>query len=65
MVIDRKMSKKVRFTVYFFSLKFVEVVLIGTAFVTSLISSHVITKSPIINPKHLPFSQVQVLGFQI
>ena len=34
-------------------------------FVASIISSHVISESPIILSKYLPFSQVHVLRFQI
>ena len=62
----------------FFSLKFAGIVLfeiafvltvfVGAAFagillVTSTISSHVITESPVILSKYLPFSEVHVLGF--
>ena len=67
-------------TGYFFSLKFVGIVLIGIDFpkivfaeevffgaviFTSMIPSHVTTKSPITHFKYLPFSQVHVLELQI
>ena len=62
-----------------FSLKFVGVVFIeivpveivvgtvfvGIVFVTSITSSYRTTVSPILLHKHLPFSEVRVLGFQI
>ena len=37
----------------------------GGAFVTSIISSHVITESPIILPKYFTSSKVRDIGFQI
>ena len=43
-----------------FSLK-----LVGTVFVSSMISSHEITESSIILAKYFPFSQLHVLGLQI
>ena len=53
------------FTGYFFYAKICYSSFFGTVFVTSLISWFIITRSPIILPKCLPFSQVHVLGFQI
>ena len=44
---------------------FVELAFVGTVFITSFVSSHVITESPKIMPKYLPFSLVHVVGFQI
>ena len=45
--------------VTFFSLKFV-----GNVFVSSIISSHIITVSSVVLPKYLLFLQLQVAGFQ-
>ena len=58
MVINDKASKiQIFFVLQVFSLKFVSS--------ASIISSQVITKSSIILAKHLPFSQIQVAGFQV
>ena len=76
MVINEKMCeiKKfsfLQFTFYsltFVGTVFVEVISVEVVFIrtfTSILSSHIITESPIILPKYLPFSQVRVLGFQI
>ena len=46
-------------------LKFAWFVFAGTVVVASIISSNVNTESPIIPTKHLSFSQVHVLGYQI
>ena len=62
MIINKMASKIKKFVFYrlFLSLKFVEIV-----FVSSIISSHVITESSIILAKYLPFLQLHVEGFQI
>ena len=44
---------------------FISIVFLEIAFVATIMSSHVNTKSPIILPEYLPFLQVQVLGFQV
>ena len=48
------------FTSYLFSLK-----LVGTVFVVSLFSSHLITESSVTHAKYFPFLQLHVAGFQI
>ena len=53
------------FTDYLFSLNFVGIAFAETVFVTSIISSLVITESHIIIYNYLPFSEVHLLGFQI
>ena len=55
MVINKKVIKIQKFSILqdTFLLKFVGAAFVGTVFVTSLISSRVITKSPIILPKYL------------
>ena len=65
MVINKKVNRIYKFSilqVIFFLLKF-----FGTVFVTSKISSHVISELPIILSKDLIFLQAQVhaLGSQI
>ena len=63
MVINKNASKIHRNFVFYsllFSLKFM-----GTAFVSSIISSHVITESSTVLAKYLPFSQLRIAGFQI
>ena len=63
MVNDKKTSKIQKFCiveVVFVSLKFV-----GKVFVSSIISSYVITESSIILAKYFSFSQLHVAGFQI
>ena len=61
MVFNKKASRKFLFhRLFFFSLHFVI-----TVFVSSVISSHVITESSIMLAKYLPFSQLRVAGFQI
>ena len=63
MVINKKASKIYKFCVLqviFFSLEFV-----GTVFVSSLISSHLITESSIILAEYFPFSQLHAAEFQI
>ena len=49
---------------YFLS-KLVETVFVGTAFVSTIISSHVTTEFLTILAKYLPFSQLHVAGFPI
>ena len=44
----------------FFSLKFV-----GSIFVSSIVSSHLINETPIIFAEYLSFLQLRVAGFQI
>ena len=52
--------------VFFVGTVFVGTDFAGTVLVTSIISAHVFTESTIIlPPKYLPFSQVDVPGFQI
>ena len=67
MVIKKKYEK--------LSLKFIETIFVlevfvgrdfvRTVFVTSIISSYTITKSPLKISKYLPLLQAHVLGFQI
>ena len=63
MVINKEDSKVQKFFVLqiaFLSIKFVLTVFVSS----SITSSHVITESSIILAKYLPFSQLQVAGFQ-
>ena len=59
MVINKRASKMLKFVeVHFLRTYFVEVLLVGMVFVVSIISSHIISESPIILPTHLPFLQL-------
>ena len=55
-----KVQKSFVLQIAFVSLKFG-----GTALVSSMMSSHIITESLIIRAKYLPFSQLHVAGFKI
>ena len=64
MVINKKASKMERFVaVVFGGIVFVEVLFVGIVFVSSIIWSHITTKSPIRLP-YLPFLQLHFGGFQ-
>ena len=70
MVINKKAEAEVIFVgMVFVEVLSVEVLFVGTVFVevlfaVSIISSHMITESPIICPDNLPFSQLHFAGFQ-
>ena len=69
MVINKKTSKIQKFVeITFLGTAFFEILFAGTIsievlFVASMISSHVITESPITFPTYLPFLQVHEAGF--
>ena len=50
--------------VHFVRIVSAEVLFVGIVFVSSTISSHLITESTVILPAYLPFSQVHVAVFQ-
>ena len=64
--IDHVIKKVVCTIFYTYYFEFiVEQFFFGTIFAGKvLLSSHIITESPMIAPKYLPFSQVHTLGFQ-
>ena len=67
MVINKKTSKIVKLSTLhdtFFSLKIVEIGFVGIVIVTSIISLHVTTESPIFLSKYQSILQSKVPGLQ-